>query len=179
MRPFLSLALISLLILSCGNSKKTAPQFEKDANLIGRSYYDYREIPYLKSYVKVSDTSFTAKGFELEYEITHRITELKENGHILILFNKISLDDQRNEINSILDTLGIDGLDEDLLITIGYCESGNLLIEQTIAIVEKTDNDTIQKIISAWKGNPKTGKIERIEDFKNLKCINEFWKIKE
>jgi len=97
MRLFLPIGLLSLLILSCGNSKKTTPKASEEFNLIGSSYYNYREIPFLKNYTKVSDTAFTAIEYKKEYDNTHRITELKEKLHTLILFNKVTLDDNRNE----------------------------------------------------------------------------------
>ena len=154
MRPLLLFLLTLFLISSCDDAQKRKPQVGENTRLLGISYQNYKEIPYLKNYEKVSDTSFIAKGSKGIFESTHRITELKENEHTLILFSKIALDNERHEIRSILDTLRINDLDKKLHITIGYCESENILMEQTIAIVEKTKNDTIQKIISIWKANP-------------------------
>lgn len=83
------------------------------------------------------------------------------------------MDDNRNEIKSILGTLRINSLNENLFITIGYCEFENILMEQTIAIAERTVHDTLQKIIMVWKANSITGKIEKIEDLKVLICLNQ------
>ena len=51
---------------------------------------------------------------------------------------------------------------------------GNSTPEEIIAIVERTDKDTIQTIAKAWKANSETRKIESIKNLKALTCLNEF-----
>ncbi len=174
MRPILPFLLLILLYLSCDNAQEQQYPAKENFQLLGTSYQDYRKIPYLKNYLKVSDTSFIDREFKYVFEPTHRITQLKENKHTLILFSKITYDDKRNEILSILDTLKINNLDKKSRITIGYCVVEKTLMEQTIAIIPKTKNDTIYTILSAWKADPKSEKINKINPREVLMCFQEF-----
>ena len=51
----------------------------------------------------------------------------------------------------------------------------NTLPEEIIAILRRTEKDTIQEILKAWKANSETKKIEKIKDIIKLKCLNEFY----
>lgn len=162
----LALSLLILLTLSCKDSNSHS---NEKSDLFNISYSDYKKVQLLKDYKKVSDTSYVKEG----NEPTHRITELRKDDKTLILFSKIKFDKENKEVHTILDTLQIKNLNHDQWITIGYCEMENTLMEELIAIVEKTEKDTIQKIDKAWKANAQTNKIEPIKNVENIICLNE------
>ena len=168
MRKLALIFILSLLSLSCKNSGKSDSHKENEG--LDQAYSDYKELALLKDYYKISDTSYVKNGIEP----THRITQLQKNNETLILFNKISFDKEYQEVYRIIDTLKINDLKSNTFVTIGYCENNNLLPEEIIAIVEKTNNDTIQKIIKAWRANSNSQKIEKIEDLNNLICLNDY-----
>ena len=159
--------LLILLIVSCNESNWNS---DDKTDLFKISYSDYKRVDLLKEYEKISDTSFLKSG----YDPTHRITELKKGDETLILFSKIELDNERKEIYSILDTLQIKNLTQVQMMTIGYCEVENSLMEEIIAIVSKTDinKDTIHKINKAWKANAQSNKIEPIKNSDVMFCFN-------
>lgn len=167
MRKITVILIISVLTFSCENSKKSDHQKTRDD--FDQTFSDYKELATLEEYQKISDTSFVKNGIEP----THRITQLKNDTETLILFCKIALDKEYKETLSILDTLKIIDLKSNTFITIGYCEKNNMLPEEIIAIVEKTEKDTIDKVMKAWHANTSKQKIEEIKDLKNLLCLNE------
>ena len=148
-----------LLIVSCNHSNSNP---DDKVNLFNTPYSDFKNISFLKDYEKISDTSFSKAG----YDPTHRITELQKNDKKLILFSKIELDSNRREIYSVLDTLQINRLTQDQVLTIGYCEVENSLMEEIIAIFYRTDprQRKIYRIHKAWKANAESNKIEPIRN---------------
>jgi hypothetical protein len=160
--------LLILFILSCKNNNSHSD--DDPVDLFSISYSDYKEVDLLLDYKKVSDTAYIKSGLN----VTHRITELERNGKRLILFAKITYaKDEHKQIYNILDTLQINNLHKNQKVTIGYCEVENSLMEEIIAVVEKTNRDTIQKIVKAWKANDKNNKIESIENPEIVFCFNE------
>ena len=153
------------MILSC----KINSDSENKTDLFNISYSDYKNVDLLKDYKKISDTAYPKSGFEN----THRITQLEKNGTRLILFAKVKIaQDEYKETYNVIDTLKINNLSKNQKVTIGYCEAENSLMEEIIAIVEKTDRDTIQKIVKAWKANDENNKIEIIENSEISFCFN-------
>lgn len=165
MKYFIPIILF-FLITSCKNANSNS---NDNSELFDIAFSEHKNVEYLQDFEKISDTSYVKSG----NEPTHRITELKKNDKTLILFSKIQLDTERNEVYSILDTLQVKNLRSDQRITIGYCEVENSLMEEIIAIVERSDKDTIRNIIKAWKANSSTNKIELIENLANITCLNE------
>ncbi|QYA26937.1 hypothetical protein G3I01_16025 [Gramella sp. MT6] len=159
--------MILLLILSCQNSKRS--ELEKENDVFEQSFSDYKELAILKDYQKVTDTSYIKNGMEP----THRITHFRKNEKNLILLSSITFDDNYQEVLLPLDTLKIPNLEQDTYITIGYCEMSNMLPEEIIAIVEKTDRDTIQKVMRAWKADYSKSEIEEIQDIEDIICLNQ------
>lgn len=158
--------LLTLLILSCNDSNSKT---DGEEDLFNISFSDHKEVEFFKDYQKISDTSFFNSGFEP----THRVTQLKKDGRMLILFSKIEYaQEEYKEIYTILDTLEI-RLSSNQGITIGYCEMQDLLLAEIIAIVDKTGDDTIRKVNKAWKANAQTSKIEQIDNLENILCLNE------
>ncbi|WP_157717360.1 hypothetical protein [Christiangramia echinicola] len=168
MRKLITILTLSLLIMSCENKKKSSSSNETD--LMEKSFSDFKELSVFQEYDKITDTSYAKDG----YDSTHRITHIKSNEENIVLFNKITLDENNQEHYSIIDTLKIKDLKNDTYISIGYCEIENTLPEEIIAILRRTEKDTVQEILKAWKANSETKKIEEIKDFTKLKCLNEY-----
>ncbi len=167
MRPQALILMILLLILSCENSKRS--ELEKENDVFEQSISDYKELAILKDYQKVSDTSYIKNGMEP----THRITHFRNNEENLILLSNITFDENYQEVLLPLDTLIIPNLENNTYITIGYCEKNNMLSEEIIAIVEKTNRDTIRKVLRAWKANSSKSEIEEIQDIEDIFCLNQ------
>ena len=159
MRQLSTILFLLFLLGSCNNRKDLNSKVESDSNELS----DY------KNYEKVSDTSYAKNSVEP----THRITHLKKNGENLILFKRISVGEDGNENQTILDTLAIKNIDPHFYITIGYCEMTNSAPEEIIAIVERTEKDTILIIAKAWIANSETRKIENLKKLNTLTCLNE------
>ncbi len=155
--------------MSCENKKKSSSSNEID--LMEKSFSDYKELSVFKEYDKITDTSYAKDG----YDSTHRITHIKRNKENIVLFNKITLDENYQEHYSIIDTLKIKSLNNNTYISIGYCEMENSLPEEIIAILRRTEKDTIQEILKAWKANSESKKIEEIKDITKLTCLNEYY----
>jgi len=154
------------LIVSCNGINKNSDDLADFSKI---KYSNYKEIDFLKDYVKMSDTAYVKSG----NQVTHRITELKKDDKTVILFSKITVDTQDSESYTLLDTLHIKKLNENLMITIGYCNVENYLVEEVIAVVEKTDSDSIKKIEKVWKANSQTNTIEPVKKTSDISCINE------
>ncbi|MCB7479826.1 hypothetical protein [Christiangramia sediminis] len=169
MRQLITIMILSLLIMSCENKKKSSSSNETD--LMERSFSDFKDLAVFKEYNKITDTSYAKDG----YDSTHRITHIKRNEENIVLFNKITIDENYQEHYSIIDTLKIKDLNSNIYISIGYCEMKNTLPEEIITIMRRTEKDTIQEILKAWKANSETKKIEKIKDITKLKCLNEYY----
>ena len=155
--------------MSCENKKKSLSSNETD--LTEKSFSDFKEFSIFEKYDKITDTSYAKDG----YDPTHRITHIKRNEENIVLFNKVTLDENYQEHYSIIDTLKIKDLKDDTFISVGYCEMESTLPEEIIAILRRTEKDTIQEILKAWKANSETKKIEEIKDITELKCLNEYY----
>ena len=169
MRQQIIILTLSLLITGCENKKKSLSN--KETDLMERSFSNFKELSVFEEYDKIKDTAYAKDGLDL----THRITHIRRNQENIVLFNKITLDENYQEHYSIIDTLKIKDLKNDTYISIGYCEMENTLPEEIIAILRRTEKDTIQEILKAWKANSETKKIEKIKDIIKLKCLNEFY----
>jgi len=135
--------------------------------LLNVSYTNYKNLDFLKDYEKVSDTAYIKSG---SYN-SHRITQLKKNETILILFAKIKVDENTEEENiTVIDTLVIRDIKKNQKVTIGYCETESYLMEEIITIVEKTKRDTIQNVVKTWVANHETNRIEPMDNSKILFC---------
>lgn len=161
MKQIGAILIVILLISGCNKKIEKNPENESDL----------KEISIDEEYEKVSDTAYIKNGSQL----THRIIHLKNGNKNLILFKRISVQDNGEEEQSVLDTLSIKNLDSIFFITIGYCKMKTATPEEIIAIVEKTEKDTIQTIVKAWKANSHTRKIENIKNLNALTCLNEFY----
>ncbi|MCM8568552.1 hypothetical protein NE848_04130 [Gramella jeungdoensis] len=169
MRQLITILILSLLIAGCENKKKSLSNNKTD--LFEKSFSDFKDLSVFEEYDKITDTSYAKNGFDS----THRITHIQRKDENILLFNKIALDENYEEHYSIIDTLKIKGLNSNTYISVGYCEMENTLPEEIIAILRRTEKDTIQEILKAWKANSESKMIEEIKDITKLTCLNEYY----
>lgn len=154
-----------MTLLSCGNDSS----INKDS-IIGLEFKKFDQIENLSNYTRVSDTVIYGNGNEPKYGILHLLD--KDNN--LIVFKSIVIDLKKEDrIFKILDTLIIPNKNESDFVTVGYCQFNKDNDENLIALVEKTDSLSIQKIKKVWKANTTSGKIENVNNFTKIKCLNE------
>jgi hypothetical protein len=160
-----------LTFLSFGQEINEKTKFkEKEIFILNKEYDNYDDVIKSNGFLKVSDTSFTLSNSD------YRLTQIRKKSKTIILFSKINLKYESDEINdffTLLDTLQINSLDDNSFVTIGYCELDGLIPEQIISLVKKSKMEHLDKIIKSWKVNEKTMKIEIIIDASKMKCINE------
>ena len=165
MRTFIAILLICFFF-SCKNNNSSP---DRESGLLNISYTNYKDVDLWKDYKKISDTAFIKSGSHN----THRITQLEKNDTRLILFAKIEVDENTLEENiTVIDTLAIRDLSKNQKVTIGYCETENYLMEEIIAIVEKTNRDTIQHVVKTWVANHETNRIESMDNSNVSFCYN-------
>ena len=169
-----SLAIAMLVsFLSFGQEINEKTQFkEYDFFILDKEYENYNDIIKSNGFKKVSDTSYTFSNSD------YRLTQIKKKSKTIILFSKINLNYEADEVKktfTLLDTIQINSLDDNNFITIGYCELEGLIPEQIISLVKKSKKKYLDLIIKSWTVNDKTMKIEKIADISKMKCINEFF----
>lgn len=140
-------------------------------SIIGLEFKNHKQIEYLSSYEKISDTSV----FEGNFEPKHGILHLQNTSNNLILFNEIKDDEDYKRIYKILDTLIIPKVKKQEFITIGYCEMASKMDVNLIGIVSKTDSMIIKDIKKIWKVNTSSNKITKVKDLSKIECWNEFY----
>ncbi|WP_165734272.1 hypothetical protein [Polaribacter sp. 20A6] len=160
--------LILLVLVSC--SSKTD---KKNNSIIGMesSNRNFKDIPQLKNYVKVSDTSIYKSNAADKYGILH----LKNEANHLVIFKGIITDSINKVSYKILDTLSISNLKKPQFITIGYCNIKSDNKANIIAIVDKTDSLKIKNIKKVWMANTTSEKIELENNLNGIDCFNEFF----
>ena len=161
MKKLFQLLVLALFIICSGAKAYTQTN--------AHSYTHFEELEEFRDFEKVSDTSFYASG----YDPTHRVTHLRKGERTVILFSKISLNEQRQEQYTLLDTLNIPSPNQPLYISIGYCYRDDLDEELVIALVGSTAKQDIQNLEQAWKADIATQQILEIEQLNGIKCINE------
>ncbi len=125
----------------------------------------------MSTFEKVSDTTFYNSQPTAKYDILH----LKDKNENLLLFNSIQIDSLNNKKYKILDVLKLPIQEDDLFITIGYCDKLNQNEGNIIALVKKTKDIKIQNIEALWLANTKTKVIEELNDVTGIECFNEFY----
>ncbi|AUC21878.1 hypothetical protein BTO15_07080 [Polaribacter sejongensis] len=160
--------LILLVLVSC--SSKTD---KKNNSIIGMesSNRNFKDIPQLKKFVKVNDTTIYENNLENKYGILH----LKNESKNLVIFKGILTDSLDNVTYKILDTLSISNLKKPEFITINYCNLKNDNKANIIAIVDKTDSLKIKNIKKVWIANTTSEKIELENNLNRIDCFNEFF----
>ena len=167
-----SLAITMLIsFLSLGQEINGKNKFkEYEFFILNKEYENYDDVIKSNGFKKVSDTSFTLSNSD------YRLTQIKKKSKTIILFSKINLKDEKDEIKytfTLLDTLHINSSDNNNFVTIGYCVLDGLIPEQIISLVQKSKKEYLEMIIKSWKANEKTMKIEKIIDVSKMKCVNE------
>ncbi|MFD2833832.1 hypothetical protein [Gramella sp. AN32] len=161
-------------VLACKNDKpKNSSLFSEDPSIFDLRFSNYKEIPQLEEYSKISDTTFFDKQINKEF----RITEIKNDTSHLILFNELFYDNKDNEVYTILDTLALDNMQEGEFISIGYCDYQKLEMPQIVAKFRMMENDSLSEIKKAWLADPVKKAFKRIYELDSIGC--EFQIIKE
>jgi hypothetical protein len=173
-----SLAIAMLVsFLSFGQEINEKNKFkEYEFFILNKEYKNYDDVIKSNGFIRVSDTSFTLSNSD------YKLTQIRKKSKTIILFSKINLKYQSNEVNesfTLLDTLQINSLDNNNFVTIGYCELDGLIPEQIISLVKKSKKEYLEMIIKSWKVNEKTMRIEKIIDVSKIKCINEHFESSE
>ncbi len=132
---------------------------------------NFKDIPQLKKFVKVNDTTIYENNLENKYGILH----LKNESKNLVIFKGILTDSLDNVTYKILDTLSISNLKKPEFITINYCNLKNDNKANIIAIVDKTDSLKIKNIKKVWIANTTSEKIELENNLNRIDCFNEFF----
>lgn len=167
MKKKFQLFILAFFIICSGTKAYTQTSTAEKAH----SYIDFKELKEFREFEKISDTSFYASG----YDPTHRVTHLRKGDRTVILFSKISLNEQRQERYTLLDTIDISSPNQPLHISIGYCYRDDLDEELVIAIVESTTKQNIQNLEKAWKADTATQQIMEIEQLSGIECFNELY----
>lgn len=96
----------------------------------------------------------------------------------LVIYSSIERDSSRNKTYKVLNTLSLVNLSKNELLTIGYCEIDlkDNRIGNIIAMVEKSDSKKMfVKNKKAWIANPRSRKIELLNNLENIIYFNEFY----
>jgi len=159
---------ILLVLVSCGSKTN-----KKIHSIIGMESpsRNFKDLPQLKNYVKVNDTTIYENKIKDKYGILH----LKNESTHLVIFKGITTDSFENDTYKILDTLSIPNLKKHESITIGYCSLNASNNTNIIAIVDKTDSLKIKNIKKVWRANTSSKKIEVENNINRINCFNEFF----
>ena len=151
---------------ACKNSNSEGTSLlSKDPSIFDQTFSDYKEIPALQAYSKVSDTTFLTEPDMKEY----RITEIKNDTSHIVMFNELSHNAENNEVNTILDTLSLENMQEGEFISIGYCDYQGMQMPQIITKFNMK-NDSLSEIKRAWLANPSKMAFERIYELDSIGC---------
>ena len=163
--------LILLTLVACSN--KIDKIDKKNNSIIGMEspFRNFKDIPQLKKFNKINDTTIYESNIEDKYEILH----LKNKTNHLIIFKSITTDSVENVTYKVLDTLNILNLKKSEFITIGYCYMDNRDDSNIIAVVDKTESLKIKNIKKVWRTNTASKKIERENNLTEINCFNEFF----
>lgn len=171
MKSLIYLVMIGLLFQACNFTAERDMAVMPGKKVV---FEDYRELEFLEEYTKVSDTSVWAAAPRV-LGPTHRLTHFKKSSEDLIVFSKVYLSwENDDEIRVLLDTLKISHLKKGAYITIGYCYNDKDLEEQIIAVVDSTENDTIQNIRKIWKADLYSESIVPVADLEQFTCFREY-----
>lgn len=159
----------AVLLLQC--KKEVEPNKGTDT-VFKHSFRKYDELDFLRGYTKVRDTSIWAGDVRGP---SHRVTHFQKNTGQIIVFSKVKpVNNDKEEIRVLLDTLEIFDLEAGEYITIGYCYNNKDFEEQIIAVVDSTENDTIENIKRMWKADLVSEKIRPIADSGQFTCFREY-----
>lgn len=172
MKKIIMLSVVLIVVMGCKDNSDGKEPSGDQASIFDRSFKDYTEIDQLKEYEKVVDTVLYVEG---NYNPAYRISQLEEGEKTLILFTRISVDEEdlSNISYTPVDTLHIDELDQNEFLTIGYCNINNEKAEELIAVIERTEEMSTQNIHKLWRANSNTEKIEELTDMEGVECWNE------
>ena len=169
MKKTITLLFFAIFILSCKNDIKEAQN-----SLKGKIYTEINEIPELKNFEFQAASMIDYEGKKpIEYKFCISQFFNKEK-YLIILEEKIR--GKNKDISSkILDTIMINNLKKDEIISLCTCRINEKNDSEIIAVVKDENNDTeyLNKIVRAWKANSKNGKIIPITNLSGIDCVNE------
>ena len=165
MKTLLSI-FVCIMLLSCLDQPVS-----RNNSLIGMEFKHYKEIDLLAAYDKEIDTSI----FENNMFSKHGILQLENLEGTLVIFKSTSYDTLENKIHRIIDTLAIDHLNQNEVVTVGYCQVDDNNDENLIAVVVKADGWKIETVKKVWRANTKSNRIEVVDDISHISCINQYY----
>ena len=103
------------------------------------------------------------------------ISQFFNKGKYLLILEEKIRGKNKDISNKILDTIIINSLKEDEIISLCTCRLNSINNSEIIAIVkdEKNDTEYLNKIVKAWKANSKDGRIIPINNLNEIDCVNE------
>ena len=165
--------LMMLLMFSCKEQKEGEKIVtEPDPTIFNGVYMDFREMDEFEGYKKVTDTTVYVEG---NLDPAFRLTHLKNERHNLVLFSKITVNEDLQEMKKVVDTLIISGMAEEDFISIGYCSLNGKYDQEIVSIVKSTPQRNIEKVVKAWRANLETEELEEITTPDSISCLNEFY----
>lgn len=146
----------------------------KSNPLYGKVFRDIEEIPELKNYKDIGGAVINSNKYE-NGDYRFGIAQLRnKNNQICILEEFIKSDIEGQVKYKILDTIQIQNIKGDEFVTYCNCRKDKTWDYEIIALVN-ADEETefYNKIITVWRADTKTGKIYKINNTKDIDCMNE------
>lgn len=188
-KQYITVAILcaTMNMLSCKNTEEQeAPveplvvndtiTLEAANDLYGTVYRQISEVPQLKEYeYQRGGVISTNKDENGDYR--YGLAQYgNDKNYVIALEEFIREPNNPKPQRKILDTLNINKLNIDEIITFYNCRLNKATDSEIIAIVKGNGNDGVEyynQIIKAWRADPKTQKIIPIEDLKGIDCLNE------
>jgi len=176
----------SVSLLSCRNTEEQKIQTdqtvitdtataEKPNELYGTIFREISEVPQLKDYVDQGGSILEPKDSLGNYK--YAIGQYGNDKNFLIVLEELIKEPNNPKSKfKILDTLNIQKLNPDEILTYTTCRLNKIHDSKIIAIVKSHSSDDVEfydHIVKAWRADTKTQKIVPIEDVKGIDCINE------
>ncbi|MCY2685632.1 hypothetical protein [Salinimicrobium sp. TH3] len=174
MKKLILLLLISTLLSSCREKQQAEEQVVVESSPFETEFIDYRDLKMLAGYEKVIDTSV----YMGTPEDTYRLLNLRKNGDYLVLFYKVAGRDEQEIKHTTylaLDTLLVKKLRNDERVTVGYCYHVDYHEGEIVALVKGTGKTDVMETVRAWRANPESEEIEPLQDFGDIKCLDQFF----
>ncbi len=169
MKITITLVFFSIFIFSCKNDT-----IEETNSLKGKIYTEINEIPELKNFEFQAASMIDYEGQKpIEYKFG--ISQFFNNGKYLLILEEKIRGKSKDISNKILDTIMINSLKKDEIISLCTCRINGINNSEIIAVVKDENNDTeyLNKIVKAWKAKSKNGRIIPINNLNEIDCVNE------
>lgn len=164
----LSAIILTMTLLGCNDiGNKSNP-------LYGKIFRDIEEIPELKDYKNTGGAVINANKYE-NGDYRFGIAQLRNNNNQIFILEEFIKSDIEGQVDyKILDTIQIQNIKDDEFVTYCNCRKDKNWDYEIIALVKAgEETEFYNKILTAWRADTKTGKISKINDTKNIDCLNE------